>query len=381
MSRKQIAFLTISDARDKRSWSGTLYFMAQAMERLCGDVEYIGPLESRLDWLGKLINRGSLELFGKQYDYTRAPWFAKNLAKQAAKKLRGCQFDYIVAPAAASAIAWLDGVDIPIVFVSDTTFVLVRDYYHGFSGYLDVSVRDGNDLAARAMRRSRLVLFPTEWAAASALNDYAIDPARVHVIPFGANLEHIPGAALATQRRRSGKCKLLFLGVDWERKGGNIAYETLLHLESDHNIRAELTICGCNPPEAVTHERVNVIGFLNKQDPDQAEKLVHLFEESDYLLLPTRSECYGMVFCEASAYGVPSISTDTGGVSGVVAEGRNGYLLPESARGADYARLIARIEASDEGYATLAKSCRQEYDSRLNWDVWARRLDNLISDR
>jgi glycosyltransferase involved in cell wall biosynthesis len=162
------------------------------------------------------------------------------------------------------------------------------------------------------------------------------------------------------------------------RKGGDIAVETLVSLEKDHGIMAHLTICGCRPPDGVAHERLTVIGFLDKCDPQQAEQLSQLFRETDYLLLPTRNECYGVVFCEASAYGVPSISTDTGGVSGVITEGRNGLLLPEAARGGEYAQVIASMEEDDESYREMCRTSRHEYDTRLNWEVWARHVDSLL---
>ena len=110
----------------------------------------------------------------------------------------------------------------------------------------------------------------------------------------------------------------------------------------------------------------------------QAEQLARLFEESDYLLLPTRSECYGMVFCEASAYGVPSITTDTGGVAGVVVEGSNGFLLPEEARGDRYAKVIAGLEGDESRYKQLCLSSRREYETRVNWDVWAEQVGILL---
>jgi glycosyltransferase involved in cell wall biosynthesis len=198
------------------------------------------------------------------------------------------------------------------------------------------------------------------------------------VIPFGANLDRIPSAETALSRKRSGECRLLFLGIDWERKGGDIAIEALASLEEDYGIRASLTVCGCEVPKQVNHERLTITGFLDKRDAIQAKQLERLFEEADYLLVPTRSECYGMVFCEASAHGVPSISTDTGGVSGAISEGRNGRLLPETARGEEYARVIAGIEADDEYYSELSQSSRHEYEARINWDVWARHVDMIV---
>ena len=52
---------------------------------------------------------------------------------------------------------------------------------------------------------------------------------------------------------------ILFLGVDWYRKGGDLVYDTFLKLiEAGYNIH--LTVCGCVPP--VKHAKIKVIPFL-----------------------------------------------------------------------------------------------------------------------
>ena len=353
--------------------------MAKALSEYYGDVVYMGPITTRMEWFGMVIDGLARKILNKRYDFQRSKWFARRLAVKVRAKLGKESFDYIVAPAAANAIAYLDNVNVPIVFVSDTTFALMIEYYQGFSNYLSMSVRDGNALAKLAMERSDLVLFPSEWAAASARDDYCIDSSKIHVIPFGANIDSIPSREIALNRKRSSKCKMLMLGVDWQRKGGDIAFETLIALESNHGIKAELTVCGCNPPMGLVHDRMIIIEFLDKEIPGQAVRLAQLYMETDYLLLPTRSECYGVVFCEASSYGVPSIATDTGGVSSVVTDGKNGYLLSESARGNEYAALIAGIESNNSRYEELCVSSRNEYEAKLNWDSWAKQFVSLTS--
>ncbi len=172
---------------------------------------------------------------------------------------------------------------------------------------------------------------------------------------------------------------MFFIGTDWERKGGEIAFEALLKLE-ELGIQAELTVCGCIPPDRFSHERMSVIPFLNRRDEAQRRQLESLFETSDFLFLPTRGETYGMVFCEASSFGLPSITTNTGGVSGAVMEGENGYMLPPDARGSEYAELIARIYRDDQRYTELVKSSRAAFESRLNWDVWGMTVTKLIHE-
>ncbi|PLW67047.1 glycosyltransferase family 4 protein [Pseudohalioglobus lutimaris] len=354
--------------------------MREALERQYGDVINLGPVETRLSILGKLFNRLSLFFFGKNYDYTRARWYAKRVSRIASKKLKTASPDFLVAAAASPALAYLENIGVPVVFVSDTTFTAVTGYYEAFSNTLRRSICAGEKLEALALNRSDIVTFPSQWAASSAVNDYGISPRKVHVIPFGANIDNVPSSKIAISREQSGECRLLFLGVDWKRKGGDIAYEALLSLEKNHNILAHLIVCGCDVPEKFTHERVHSVGFLDKRIDEEANRLEQLFVTSDYLLLPTRGECFGVVFCEASSYGIPSISTETGGVPGVILDDVNGYLLPLSARGEEYARIIAKLEHDQSGYRDLCLRARTDYESRTNWDQWAIRVGQLVND-
>lgn len=77
-----------------------------------------------------------------------------------------------------------------------------------------------------------------------------------------------------------------------------------------------------------------------------------------------------MVFPEANSYGVPVITTRTGGVSGVVREGINGHLLEIEATDEAYANLIWKIWSNRDEYNRLRTTSRAEYDTVLNWDCW-----------
>lgn len=376
--RLRIAFLSMSDPHDRRSWSGSLYFMKEALQRNVGEVDCIGPIHSKLELLGRMLAKLSLVVFSRKYDYKRSRWISRRYGRIAYDQLSRKQFDVVIAPAASTALAYLPKTKIPVISVSDATFSSISGCYGKFSDYLPSSLQSGNDISIRTLQRADIVVWASQWAADSARDDYGIDVKKMHVIPFGANIEKPPEVKEIQGRVNSGKCRLLFVGVDWERKGGEIAFETLVSLEESYGICAHLTVCGCTPPDHFKHERMRVAGFLNKNDPAQYEQLLQLFKESDYLLLPTRHECFGVVFCEASAFGLPSITTNTGGVPSVVNEGKNGFLLPFSARGDAYARVIHAIESVPGKYEVLVSSTRAEFDGRLNWDVWAAKVQQLI---
>jgi len=139
-----------------------------------------------------------------------------------------------------------------------------------------------------------------------------------------------------------------------------------------------LTICGCVPPSRFRVPGMHVIPFLDKNDPAQRKQLADLYLASHFFLLPTRSESYGIVFCEANAFGLPAITTNTGGVSDVISDGENGFMLLPAARGPEYAKLIAEIWQDRGRYSALARSSRRTFDERLNWDAWGLAVSKLI---
>jgi len=371
----KIAFLTATDPADKKIRSGTMYYIYESLQKHF-EVYPVGPIKTKIEIIAFYMYKISKIFFKKKYVYLNSILLSKAYARIINHKISEESFDVIVAPLSSPEIAFLK-TEIPIVYLSDTTFSLINNYYEDFTGLLDISVKECNFIEKSAINKADLILYPSKWAAKSAVDDYHADESKVHVIPFGANIEDIPPKELIMKKKKSEKCRLLFLGADWDRKGGNIAFDALLELES-LGTNAELIICGCIPPEGISHERMIVIPYLDKNDEIQRKKLNDLFSTSDFLFLPTRAEAYGIVFCEANAYGLPVITTDTGGVSGVIDQGKNGFMLPIDATGMDYARIIHDIYQNDEKYFELVKSSRNIFDLKLNWDKWGIEVSNLI---
>ncbi len=376
-NRLQIAFLTSEDPKDKRNYSGSLYYMGKALEKHCGDVTYLDRIISiEKRYIARLMQEGSKRMLKKNIAHDRLLFVAKRHAKIAAQRLAGQHFDVIIAPNGTPEVAFLK-TDIPIVLALDVTFALQRDYYPLYSHLLKFSAHEAEIVEQRAYENAASLLFSSPWAARSAIEDYGIAQEKVHAFFFGANLDHIPSRDDILAKQPSETCRLLFMGVGWERKGGDIAFETLLKL-AELGIRAELIVCGSIPPAGVMHERMKVIPYLDKNDERQSREIEKLYAISDFLILPTRADCAPNVFKEANAFGLPVITTQTGGVPDVVKDGENGYTLPLEARGDAYARLIAGIFHDQEHYKTLMRSSRAAFDERLSWDAWGSKVNQVI---
>ena len=114
--------------------------------------------------------------------------------------------------------------------------------------------------------------------------------------------------------------------------------------------------------------------------------MTRLLGESHFLCLPSRADCTPVVLCEAGAYGLPSVSTRTGGIGSVLRHGTNGYLFDLDGFVEQAAESIAGCMADyDELYLPLAMASRLEYRTRLNWTTSAKavveHLSRVVSER
>ena len=263
-----------------------------------------------------------------------------------------------------------------IIHVSDALFTTMVNYYEKFGRFRQGVLRSGHADMQTFLNRVEKVLFASEWARASAVELYDCDEARLSVVPFGANLEKDPGLRL---RRPDGPLVLLFVGYDWKRKGGPTLLEAW---EQIHRRRpdSQLHIVGCRPDSARGLPGVTVHGRLNKADPRDYAKLIHLYDHASMFFMPSRQEAFGMVFCEAAAYGLPVVATDTGGVPTVVDDGRTGILLPPDSPPSAYVEKILDLWAEKPRFNAYSLAARRRYETFLNWSAWTSGLEAAIDD-
>ncbi|SNC67719.1 Glycosyltransferase involved in cell wall bisynthesis [Hymenobacter gelipurpurascens] len=374
----RIAFLTSTDPHSRRSWSGLHYMISQSLGAHVGEVDYLGPVSLRfLFALGDRVNKlvGKIAN-GRRYQYSISVLTSLLYAGVFARKLKKGKYDLIFAPAGYTEFAFLE-TELPIVYCCDSTITQLIDYYPGLSSLLPISKRELAYIEQRAITRADLLIYSSQWAANSAINDFRAPASKVEVVPFGANFPVVLPRQEVLARPRTPQCKLLFVGVEWNRKGGEIAFNTLVELNK-RGVDAHLTICGCVPPAGFTHEKLMVIPFLDKNKESEMQRMVQLYKEADFFLLPTRAECAAIAFCEASSFGVPSFTTDTGGIADFVEEGINGYRLSLQATGADFAQAIQAVFENPVLYQQLRVSSRNLYEEKLNWQQWGKTVRLLL---
>lgn len=359
---------------DRKGWSGTYFSTRQAIEDAGFKVEWVPSEETGTFFkiehrVLKMIHR---LIYGKGiFDNST---MSSKLRVRYANKQNLDKYDLIFIPGQSDVVARLH-TKTPIIRYSDATVARMIDYY--WFNWSKKSIDDANNVEQMAIDNSAVNLLSSQWAASSVINDYHASKDRVFVLPFGANIDD--SKIVQAQVYQSGRLNVLFTGVDWERKGGQIAVDTVKKLRSD-GVDAHLYICGIrNLAHEVTElDFVENLGFLNKNKPEEYQKYLDVWSNSHLLLLPTRAECSAIVFNEASAYGVPILSTDTGGISDYVLNDINGWRMPLSAGGDVYATKIKEWIEHDE-FARLSAGASDLYQTRNSWKAWGESFKKIVT--
>jgi D-inositol-3-phosphate glycosyltransferase len=103
--------------------------------------------------------------------------------------------------------------------------------------------------------------------------------------------------------------------------------------------------------------------------PQPHERLSDFYSAADAVLLPSRSESFGLVALEAQACGTPVIAADVGGLRYAVADGVSGILVrghdPE-----DYAEAVVRLLRSETTAAAMSRAAVR-HAAGFSWDATA----------
>lgn len=386
----RVALITVRDPMDISSWSGTQYHIFQQLQKRFEVVEPLGPVElTKLEtFVVKVVRRLSRfvcrRLLKRKYNEIHSLLCGYFRARHFSEKIKKSNYSFVFASACSPVVAFLH-TEVPIIYLSDATFHLLLNYYDQFSGLSRLSVFEGEYAERNAIAQATGVIMSSEWARQSAIKDYQASPEKVAVCLFGANIDIrevdetlVPESRLANLGEH---CNLLFLARDWHRKGGQVALDAYRELVA-RGYSVTLTVCGCEPEEPQALEGLTVIPYLDKSSAEDRRRYHELMHQSHFLILPTQADCTPMVIAESNAYGMPVITSNTGGIPSLVEPGKNGFLLPVNADGKVYADLIIDefFEKPDQ-YEPMVTYSRQRYDQALNWDAWGESVVTFIEER
>jgi glycosyltransferase involved in cell wall biosynthesis len=372
--------VALEDASDATSWSGIPFQVLAHLRAQKINVEVFSPLDSKIKYVvapAKIFAR----LRGRTLSLNHFSVVLRSYAKQIESALVARPVDVIVSMSTIP-ITFLQCRQ-PIVTWTDAVFHSMHGYYEGtFSGLTRGAIERGEAQEEAALRRCSVAAYASSWALNSASE--ITDRSKLRLLAFGSSIpvrhaaEDITTLSKTKRATRKNECKLLFIGADWDRKGGDVAVETA-RLLNESGIRTVLRVAGPTGYRAFP-PFVESLGFINKNSEDGVNALVELFRDSDFFILPTNAEAAGVVFSEASSYGLPSLTYATGGVPDYVRNGVNGFCFDPGTSASVFADHIRSLLNDEAEYHAISMRAFNEYQSRLNWETSVKELIQICQE-
>ncbi len=252
---------------------------------------------------------------------------------------------------------------------------IVTPYTHLGTGHDRVARNSTMDHQIRLIGNANRVLTLTAIEK-DGLAALGVPRTQLDVIHGGLDpLPPLPDTAVLQEHHGLQQPYIIFIGRASYEKGAIHAAQAVLALQKK-NMAVNLVLVGQMAPEFERfmkrlddEERVNIrpLGILSDSDKHG------LLAGAKALLMPSRTDSFGIVFLEAWAHGKPVIGARSGGIPGVIDEGKNG-LLVEFGAVSELASAIALLWQNDALQHKLGQHGQQKVTEHYTWEQTGRRV-------
>lgn len=265
----------------------------------------------------------------------------------------------------------------PTYCYQDMNFAVALDHYDALGPNMISALPARREILRRladeqneAMQKLDGVLTMGRWYRDYLIRNGILPAHRVHAVGGGIDPIHCR-ATPRTVRPARERTRVLFVGGEFHRKGGDQVLDAVAQLNRSGDRPLRLTIAGPSswPLPGAPPDWVDFRGTVPRAEVAQ------LFASHDLFVMPSRFEAYGMVFLEARAWGIPCIGRDAYAMPELIQPGIGGAVW-EGGRVESLADLIQATLADDE----LHRRCAYDAAPFAAAQHWTR-VAERIADR
>jgi D-inositol-3-phosphate glycosyltransferase len=318
------------------------------------------------EFLGGVLRRQRLE--GRRYDVVHTHYWLSGWVGRGAKELWG----------------------VPLV-ASFHTLGKVKNYSLVRDEAPEPEARLAGEQAVIAEADRIMAATPVE--ASQLVGLYAADPDRVRLAPPGVDHTVFFPRSRAEAKERlhlTGVRLVLFVGRLQRHKGPDVAVRTLAETVArapnggDGPLLAVVggpSGGGQGDEMARLASLASALGVADRVmffPPQPQARLAQFYAAADALLVPSRSESFGLVALEAQACGTPVIAAAVGGLRYSVVDGVTGYLV-EGHDPADHADRLLELLGDGSRSARMSEAAVR-HSMRFSWDATAGDIDAVYRE-
>ncbi len=204
-----------------------------------------------------------------------------------------------------------------------------------------------------------------EWLSRYLIDRVGISSERVHCVKAGVEVDT---SRLKPDRKGN---KILFVGIDFDAKGGYLVIEAFKILREKYMKDAELYILG--PMSDPLKESVPGIYYKGYLPSDQ---VMQYYNICDVFCMPSYAEPFGKVFVEALCCGLPCIGRSVLSMNEIIDNGVNGYNI-ENDDPEKLAELMYDL-LHNEKIRGYVEAHRLEWQTMYSWESVASQIAEVI---
>jgi alpha-maltose-1-phosphate synthase len=372
----KILILCEGDAETRDSWSGVSYGLINGLRAVghevrAADCDLYGP--SRLLGAGMTFSPRRRRWWVR-YHLAAFPFALRSRrARQHVRRAEG--WADVVLQFGATFLPRLQ-LTVPCFLYCDSNIHLSElGAAAGSSEAVQLSRRELAAVRAREAQvysRARLIFTMSRMVADSFIEGFGIPRSRLVPVHAGVNITPTE----APIRQEDQRPVILFVGRDFERKGGTLllrAFETVRSKLPE----ARLVIVGppSNPASGATG--VDYLGFLDPDQPEDKARLESAYQRAAVFCLPTRFEPLGIAYLEAMSFGLPCVGPRAWAVPEMVVHGETGLLVDDDDP-RSWAGALLELLTDRDWARRLGERGRQEVAEYYKWDRVASTMSEVI---
>jgi FkbM family methyltransferase len=311
-------------------------------------------------WLGRL--RNAAERFTPFFpSWSPDDFHRRTMRAERALRRQAGEFDLILQLQTLFAPA-MDSPPCPYVIYTDNIYLLTRRHYPSWCSMSQQEFVAWNALERQVLHNARFVFAKSEYLRRAIIDDLQCDPGRVIVVGAGANY-----ARNELEEKDYSRQIALFVGIDFERKGGRVLLDAWRHVHS-RLPGAELWITGPRPRQVTEGGGIRWLGYMASK-----EQMRELYHQATLFVMPSLFEPYGLVFLEAMGHGLPCIGTSHCAMPEIIEPGVTGLLVPPG-EARPLAESLMWLFGQPEEAAQMGRRALATVQQRFLWSHVAERM-------
>ena len=357
--KEELTFLVTWEKDKKRTWSGTCWGLYNSLSNFYKITDYDLRYQPSL-----------LERIGKKMHIISDGFGTKDILRQR-KKLS----NHLSGKTVFQFSEIIDNTNQPIYIYQDLNVSYVRYMYQNLPQIFKVSnfkysnihdIKQREELQNNFYKNCTGIFTMGKWLEKYLTEQCNIPSHKVHHVGGGINLN-------ADEVNDSFKenNKILFIGRDFERKGGYIIYNAFKKLKEEIP-NLELYVAG----PSINPIGESIKGYHWYGDCSH-EELSKLFNKCDIFCMPSYFEAYGLVFIEALTYGLPCLGRNAYEMPYFIQDGETGLLIEDD----NLDEVVRKIKKllTCQYFKDNVRRQKEWYIKEYSWETVAQRIKNIIN--